>query len=339
VLSLFALVIGAAFPTSAHWRVTQSHTHAQFRGISVVSEKVAWLAGSGGTFARTIDGENWQSNQVPDSQKLMFRSVVGFDANHALLLAIGEGEQSSILETQDGGKSWDTAWINTDPKAFYDAMAFWDRQHGIAFSDPVEGRFPLIVTDDGGASWKPLAAKMPASIPGEGAFSASGTCIGVSGTSDVWIATGGGAISRIFRSRDAGKTWSVANCPIPAAKPTSGVFGVTMATPKLGVAVGGDYKTPLKGGSQIAFTRDGGASWKFASLFFPQGLIEAAAFVGNEIVVVGPGGSEVSNDQGRQWSSVSDSPKGMHTCGFSGRTGWAAGDHGLIAKWIPGDKH
>ena len=51
-------------------------------------------------------------------------------------------------------------------------------------------------------------------LPNEAAFAASGTCLIVQGTSNVWIGTGGGERARVFRSTDRGRTWSVSDTPI-----------------------------------------------------------------------------------------------------------------------------
>ena len=79
-------------------------------------------------------------------RKLDFRDVEAFDANTAYVLSIGEGENSRIYKTIDGGKNWKLQFKNTNPKAFFDAFAFWDEKHGIAMSDPVDGKYLLLET-------------------------------------------------------------------------------------------------------------------------------------------------------------------------------------------------
>lgn len=315
------------------WKTVETGTTAQFRGLCAVSRTVCWASGSNGTYARTIDGKNWVARQVPGAEKLQFRSVAAFDADHAFLLAIGPGDQSRIYHTDDGGATWALQFVNDDPKAFYDAIAFWDPMHGIAFSDPVNGKIPILRTSDGGRHWS-LASNggMPESLSDEGAFSASGACLVVRGTRDAWIATGGAAVSRVFNTSDRGRSWSVSETPIPAGKETSGVFGLRFRSSREGIAVGGDYKNPSEGVSQVALTHDGGKSWEL-SPFCPEGLKECAGYMGRTIVVVGPTSSEVSHDDGRTWSRVSG-PEGLHTCGFSRGVGWAAGDKGVIARWV-----
>ena len=82
---------------------------------------------------------------------------------------------------------------NPDPKGFLDALAFWDADHGLALGDPVEGRFVILATDDGGKTWIRIPpGGMPAALPGEGAFAASGTCLVVQGDRNAWFGTGAG---------------------------------------------------------------------------------------------------------------------------------------------------
>jgi photosystem II stability/assembly factor-like uncharacterized protein len=325
---LLCLILVAA--ANAEWVKQASAGTVQFRGLSAVNAKVCWAAGSNGTFGRTVDGKSWTFAQVPGAEKLIFRGVVGFDAQRATLLAIGEGEASRIYHTVDGGHSWALQFKNPDPKAFYDGISFWDEHHGIALSDPVGGHFRLLVSADGGKHWAPHDG--PASIEGEGAFAASNTCLVTKGKQDVWFASGGATQRRLFRSRDGGKTWSVVATDPARAIASAGTFGLAFRTVKEGIAVGGDYKEPNKGTGQIALTHDGGKTWTVPKST-PTGLRECAVFLGDQLLVVGPGGTNLAGLDGTKWESVSPDVKGLHVCSFAGGAGWAAGDAGLIVKW------
>ena len=59
---------------------------AGLRGLSVVDEKTAWASGTSGTWLRTVDGENWQSDTVPGAGEYQFRDIEAFSATSALLL-------------------------------------------------------------------------------------------------------------------------------------------------------------------------------------------------------------------------------------------------------------
>ena len=54
-------------------------------------------------------------------------------------------------------------------------------------------------------------------------------------------------------------------------------------------------------------------------------------------VAVGPNGTDLSTDLGKNWVRVSN--QGFHAIQFSanGSVGWATGDDGRIAKWVETD--
>ena len=261
------LFICSASLVAQTYTIQKSNTPENLRGLSAPSTKVVWASGTHGTYLRTTDGGNsWQAAQVPGAEALDFRDVEAFNADLAYLLSAGPGGLSRIYKTADGGKSWTLQFVNADPKGFFDCMAFWDRDHGIAVGDPVNGSFELITTDNGGRRWKPIPANsLPPAIDGEGAFAASGSCIAVQGRTNVWFATGGKA-ARVFRSTDAGKTWSVADTPILHGADSSGIFSIAFRDAKHGVIAGGDYKQPEKDGPHLAFTDDGGLTWHLAAI-------------------------------------------------------------------------
>jgi photosystem II stability/assembly factor-like uncharacterized protein len=306
-------------------------TDVQLRGISAVSDKVAWASGASGTVLRTIDGgTTWVKLNVPGAETLDFRDIQGFDQSTAFVLSIGPGEQSRIYKTTDGGKTWLLQFTNKDPKAFYDCFAFGDRKHGIALSDSVDGRFPLISTADG-KTWSPIdIKKMPAALPNEGAFAASGTCIATFDENDVWFGTGGPA-ARVFHSSDRGRSWTVAETPIVHGAATQGIFSLVFRTKKDGVAVGGDYKEPEKGEKTAAVTHDGGKTWTLAS-HPPQGYRSAVTWIGslNILMAVGINGADQSSDGGRTWQPALVIKDGFNALNFGGSTGWAVGPAGKI---------
>lgn len=328
-----------AVSAQAQWQVQTSNTTASFRGLSAVSENIAWASGTQGTYIRTIDGgKTWQVGQVPGAEKLDFRDVEAFDANTAYLLSIGEGESSRIYKTTDGGQHWALQFQNKEPKAFFDALAFWDAQHGIAMSDPVNGRFLIITTDDGGATWKQQPPEgMPPALPNEGGFAASGTCLLTQGKSNVWLATGGATAARIFRSTDRGRTWTVAETPLLAGMASAGVFGLAFRDDKNGVAVGGDYQKPPQAEKIYAVTNDGGKTWKLVETNKPAGFRSGAAFVRGKswrLFVVGPAGADVAEGEGAFTKLDGENYNAVSFAKGNVKAGWAAGPRGRIAKWI-----
>lgn len=316
----------------SQWQVQTIQSQADFRGLSVVSPKVAWVSGAKGTYARTIDsGKTWTVGTVPGAEKLDFRDVEAFGEETAYLLSAGPGDASRIYKTTDGGKSWTKQFQSADTGSFFDALAFWDEKNGIALGDPVDGRFQLIATDDGGRNWKSLPTKnLPAALPNEGAFAASGTCLVTIGKDDVWFATGGAKVARVFHSSDRGRSWEVSDTPIIAGAPSAGIFSIAFRDKKNGIIVGGDYRKPNDVGATAAVTADGGKTWKLLDKRLPYR--SAVAWAKDRWIAVGTSGSHAATDNGDTWelldrenyNNVSFAPTGE---------GWIVGPMGRIAKF------
>ena len=171
LVALFSLVgTSMALASSPNheygWELTPTGSTARLRGLSAVSERVAWASGSVGTVLRTTDkGATWQSVGPPGTSALQFRDIEAFDASTAVILSIGSGTDSRIYRTTDGGQTWTLVFQNQDPAAFYDCMAWFNKHRGLALSDPVNGRFRILATNDGGQTWQVVDADMPPALP------------------------------------------------------------------------------------------------------------------------------------------------------------------------------
>ncbi|MEU3770046.1 oxidoreductase [Amycolatopsis keratiniphila] len=339
LLVVLGAVVPLAFTGVAHaapecpdpaWVETPTGTDAQLRGLSAVDSRTAWVSGSRGTILRTTDrGRTWKSSAPAGTEALDFRDIEAFDAEHAVALSIGPGDASRIYRTDDGGESWRLSFQNTDPAAFYDCLAFFDHRRGLAMSDPVDGKFRLQSTSDGGRTWKPVPAEgMVPALEGEFGFAASGQCLTTSGPRDAWIATGGGARARVLHSGDGGKTWEAADTPLPSGA-SAGVFSVTFRDPRHGVAIGGDYAAPNAPGPAVALSADKGRTWRTPPEA-PVGYRSGLAWLGNTVLAVGPGGSDVSPDGGRHWKSFDTGSLDSVDCARGAC--WASGAKGRAAR-------
>lgn len=335
---LLAFLMFFVSMTTAQWQKRNVKTDASFRGLSVVNEDVIWASGTGGTVIRTIDGgKNWAVIKVPEADKLDFRDIEAFDENTAYILSIGEGEASRIYKTIDGGKNWKLQFQNTNPKAFFDALAFFDPKNGIAMSDPVNGEYLFYSTSDG-ENWEPLGRKSatefikPVGVnakAGEAAFAASGTCLLSSGTSNVFLISGGND-ARVFRSANRGLNWTVADTPIIKGASGSGIFSIAMFDKQSGVIVGGNYEKPDEINNNLAFTKDGGKTWKLSKGL--NGYRSGVDFVDKKtIIAVGSSGSDLSTDGGKNWKNLDK--ENYNAVRAKGRNAiWAVGAKGLISK-------
>jgi photosystem II stability/assembly factor-like uncharacterized protein len=269
-------------------RVQISNTTESLRGVSAVTRSVAWASGTHGTYLRTIDGgKTWTPAQVPDAATLDFRAVAAFSADEAFLLSIGTGEQSRIYHTTDAGQHWQRQFTNPYAKGFFDSMVFWDRTHGVVVGDPVPDdtgvlKVEVFLTDDG-QTWHPVPpSQLPAAVDGEGSFAASNTnialltSIGKQPDPNIWFATGG-KVARVFHSPDRGQTWQVFDTPIIQGADSAGIFSIAFRDALHGVISGGDYKHPNQDGPNLAFTDDGGKTWKLSTIH-PQAFFSAVAY-------------------------------------------------------------
>ena len=315
------------------WVIQDSHTIASLRGVTAVSPDVAWASGTGGTYLKTADGgRSWTASQVPDAADLDFRDVHAVDVRTAWLLSIGAGDKSRIYQTTDGGAHWSLQFRNPDAKGFFDALAFWDARHGIVLGDPVDGHFVVLTTEDGGGHWQ--RRETPPAMPDEGAFAASGTCITVLGTREVWFGTGGTGGARVFHSSDGGATWTVSTTPIRHDAAAAGIFSLAFSDAHRGIAVGGDYTKTGDNQHNIAVTADGGRTWTEPAGTHPQGFRSAVAFLPGRLwIATGTSGSDVSTDGGVNWK-LFDSGNFNALSFTSGKSGLAVGPKGRVARFI-----
>lgn len=341
---LFAalLVLAPAVPAwsgAAQWTPLASPTDVELRGLSVVSPSVVWASGQRGTVVRTTDGgRTWSRDTVPGAGGLDLRAIAATSALVAHAASIGDS--SRIYRTTDGGRTWSLRWTATRKGTFLDAIRFWDARHGIAMSDPVDGRFLLLTTADGGESWQEVpASAVPPALQGEGGFAASGSCLTVLGRSDVWFASGGASVARVYHSADRGRTWTVRDAPIRAGAASAGIFSIAFRDARNGVIAGGDYQKPALRGRNLATTRDGGRTWTLAdSASSPAGYRSAVVYVpgiaGNALVATGLSGTDLSRDRGATWARVDT--VAYNSAAFATPTrGWAVGPAGRIARWAP----
>ena len=140
------ILLLAALATSAQaqWTI-QTPTTADLRGIDNVGHGIAWASGTNGTVLRTEDaGYLWQTCTIPPgAEHLDFRGIQAFDANTAIVMSSGTGDQSRLYKTTDGCQTWTLVLTNPDKDGFWDAVALDGKSLWI-LGDPVQERFTVI---------------------------------------------------------------------------------------------------------------------------------------------------------------------------------------------------
>jgi photosystem II stability/assembly factor-like uncharacterized protein len=338
-MNLLLLIATIPFLATPQWTLQNSGVTSRLRGVSAVSEHIAWASGADSTVLRTTDGGATWKKLTVTADKLDFRDIDAVGARTAYILSIGNGPASRIYKTTDAGATWTMQFKNEDPKAFFDAMSFWDANHGIVFGDSIDGKFCVMTTENGGRTWVRVpASAFPPALENEGAFAASGTNIALFGKSHAWIGTGAGGKSRVLSTTDRGRTWRITDTPL-AAGSSAGIFSIAFRDAMHGVVVGGDYKKENEAVDNLAVTSDGGSTWTLVKGL--TGFRSVVAYVPGAktpmLVAVGPSGTDYSTDDARTWTALQG--PGFDTLSF-GRGGgvrtrpvaFAAGARGAVGK-------
>ncbi len=327
-LALIAL-ISASVPACAQWQIERSGTTASLRGIHAVTAAVAWASGTNGTVLRTLNGgQAWQSCSVPaGAEKLDFRSVWAWDANHAMVMSSGPGVESKLYSTHDGCRTWNLVFANPDADGFWDSLQFDGTRFGVILGDPVQGSFTMFVTYDGGGQWtRQVNPCLRTMDPKQGAFAASNQSLAIIPLQDVGSAPGTGTNHKIYFGTSGGWLYSFELAPLElistpggalatndcthiralpnGSKDSAGIFAAAFHDVTNGVVVGGDYAQPQNASSTAAYKTDG-THWHVA-LHSPAGYRSTVAWSPNDAswIAAGSTGSDISHDNGNTWQPL-----------------------------------
>jgi hypothetical protein len=349
------LFLALTVPGFGQWTLQESHTTASLRGIHSLGNGVAWASGTHGTVLRTVDGgKDWETCAVPEgAEKLDFRGVQGFTAASAIVMSSGKGELSRLYETNDGCKTWKLIRTNDEPEGFWDALAYtapanpgMSRDSAVLVGDPVRGCFQAYTLVGSDIWWvqcnRPSDAA-PIARTGESAFAASNSAALSFGRGDYMLGTGGTGGARVifFRSKlfpgskdEVYMATQTSEVPIGAKTESSGIFSLAMKDRMQILAVGGDYLKANDSAGTAAWTSDGGKHWQAAATL-PHGYRSAVAYdaANKAWVTVGPNGTDVSMDDGRNWrpltpgaGDAADSDKHWNALSLP----FVVGEHGRI---------
>lgn len=333
---MLIILLALAFSDPAPWwQVQSTGVDANLRGVSVSTDNssgkhIVWASGSNGVILRSLDeGKTWTQLHVAGGDTLDFRDIEAFGENTAYVMSSGDGDKSRIYKTTDGGKSWALQYTDKRLGFFLDSLACDSRTQCFALSDPVEGKFLILTTDDG-RHWKELPRdKMPAALPTEGAFAASGTAIALCNNKDLYFGTGGPA-ARVFHSADRGRSWTAVETPVASGNASSGIFSIACHGRSI-VAVGGDYKEPAGATKVAVYSKDYGATWHVAEPQ-PGGYRSGVIFLSDEdFAATGPNGTDISHDAGVHWTHTD--ALNLNAASFAGTRGWAVGSKGTVARF------
>jgi hypothetical protein len=178
----------------------------------------------------------------------------------------------------------------------------------VLVGDPVNGRFQTEVMFLGYV-WFIDDASCTAP-KGQGAFAASNSSLFVFGSRRYILGAGGAPGASVFISPlllGHGGSDPCQRVPVPIRSGTdsSGIFSLFFRDLKQGIAVGGDYTKQDEGAETAAWTKDMGLHWT-TSQTPPHGYRSAVAYDEKDKlwITVGPNGTDVSSDDGKNWRAV-----------------------------------
>ncbi|MBB5059024.1 photosystem II stability/assembly factor-like uncharacterized protein [Granulicella aggregans] len=335
---LATLILAITFPTHSHaqWEIEESHTTASLRGIHNVGGGVAWASGTNGTVLRTEDGGYlWQTCAIPPgAEKLDFRGIQAFDEKTAIVMSSGPGDLSRLYKTTDGCQTWKLLFTNPDKDGFWDALRALNEDTYEIAGDSVDH---TLVSEKSGhvlPVWRFGPGDDPDSRlsdyffelhaePNEGGFAGSNSTlvIGLKPHRDPtwgyqWLATQTPDHSYVHREGTE-QTPTCEPCrmesmcvetPMSQGTSSAGIFSLAFREDKFGVAVGGDYQKPSATLKTAIFSTDAGKSWTLAQTP-PHGYRSAVAYDAptKSWITVGPNGTDISTDDGRNWRSLAPS--------------------------------
>jgi photosystem II stability/assembly factor-like uncharacterized protein len=331
ILSLFCFLLSAYMLPAQTISIIEQGKSTSIRGLSVVNDKVAWVSGSKGHVAVSIDGgKTWNWQQVKGFEQSDFRDIEAFSAKEAIIMS--SGTPALILKTIDGGINWKECYRNDDKAYFLDGLAFYNKKHGIAMGDPINGRFLLLETTDQGKTWTELKTG-PIAIKHEAAFAASGTSVFIADKKANAVLLTGGSMSRLLLSNNKLDKWNVVGMPLAQGQSSKGGFSVAAGGGRT-ILVGGNYSKDKNRDSVACYyngEQTNGNSFHLSTTM-PQGYQSCVTYVKNKIFLsTGTSGSNITIDGGLNWKPVDAGSYNVCQKAKAGNLVLLAGDRGKIA--------
>jgi len=267
-----------------------------------------WFGGTNSK-AGFVSFQNDSDTKIVKLQKVNtdFRSMAN-SSNGILFLNAGSPANIYAMSTFGYNCSSTLIYSESGEKVFYDSM-FVDIKtgFGICIGDPTENCLSILLTNDFGKTWNKIpCTDLPKIVDGEAAFAASDTNVEI--IDGVIYIVSGGKKSRVFKSKDKGKTWEVYETPIIQGEAMTGAFSMDFFNKKKGIIVGGNYDNQKDNSANKAITKNGGKTWKLLAQNEAFGYASCVQFMpksnGKVIYTCGTSGVYYSTNSGRKWHKI-----------------------------------
>jgi photosystem II stability/assembly factor-like uncharacterized protein len=286
----------------ATWKQSPVPVSSDLTAVYFVDDRQGWAVGHDGVILHTADGgDTWQlqldgrrSNDLLIAAMERKASAEPGSATAKALLTEAQrykeqgadkpfldvwfsdaktgyavGAYNLIFRTDDGGATW-TPWFDrTDNPKFFNLYAIRSAANELY----IVGESGLVLKLDT-ASQRFVALGVPY----------NGSFFGVAGAGSAVLVYG--LRGNLYRSDDAGKSWTKADAGLPAA-----IIGAAPAD--------GGVVLLADGGGRIASSADGGRTFSKVALKNPAPLTGFAPIGGDRFVLVGPRGATVTEAAAR----------------------------------------
>ena len=226
-------------PAQSPTRRADERRAALLQAVSAVDANTVWIGGSGGTVLRTVDGGNtWTPRPIPGAERLEFRGIHAISASEAWAMSAGNGAAVADLSHQLMVAPLDGAVRQRRFDGVLRLHHLLRRQARCGVQRCVAGRTTILRTTDGGDHWNVLpVTSVPAPLKGEGGFASSNSCAISVDRKHGWIAASEPG-ARVFRTDDAGATWSIAAASTPFVHDSqAGITGLSFRDTRHGIGV------------------------------------------------------------------------------------------------------
>lgn len=303
------------------------------RGLSVVSNKIIWVSGSGGSVGKSVDGgKSFTWMTIKGYEKRDFRDIEAYNHKTAIIMAIAE--PALILKTIDGGENWYKVFEDSTKGMFLDAMNAEAKTIQV-IGDPINGKAFFAMSNNLGETWETNKLDGIALNEGEAFFASSGTNLQIS-TSSVSFKKGtfmvtGGKVSRLLNARDQRDQFPL---PLLQGKESTGANSIAVSpSGKHAFIVGGDFaKDTLRAGNSIAVRLEPSIQFKEPTTP-PFGYRSCVIYFNNQtLVACGTSGVDISKDGGMNWENISTQSFHVVQKAKNGNAIFLAGGGGRIAK-------